>query len=113
MPNPQKVITVFGSSRPRAGDADYEQARELGHALAGRGFVVCTGGYGGVMEGASRGAKEAGGRVLAVTAAFFSARANAWVDEEVRVATWQERLFELVRRGHGYEIGRASCRERV
>src|SRR5947209_14763548 len=81
MPNPQKVVTVFGSSRPRAGDADYQQARELGHALAGRGFIVCTGGYGGVMEGASRGAKEAGGRVLAVTAAFFSARANAWVDE--------------------------------
>jgi len=102
MPNPQEVVTVFGSSRPRAGDADYQQARELGHALAGRGFIVCTGGYGGVMEGASRGAKEAGGRVLAVTAAFFSARANAWVDEEVRVATWQERLFELIRRGHGY-----------
>ncbi len=102
MPNHQKIITVFGSSRPRAGDAEYEQARELGHALAGRGCTVCTGGYGGVMEAASRGAKEASGRVLAVTAAFFSARANAWVDEEVRVATWQDRLFELIRRGHGY-----------
>ncbi len=108
MPNPQKVVTVFGSSRPRAGEADYEQARKLGHALAGRGFIVCTGGYGGVMEGASRGAKEAGGRVLAVTAAFFSARANAWVDEEVRVATWQERLFELMQRWHRH-AGRAGC----
>jgi len=54
------------------------------------------------MEAASRGAKESGGRTLAVTAEFFSARANRWVDEEVRVKSWQERLFELIRRGSGY-----------
>ncbi len=97
-----KVITVFGSSRPHSGEPDYEEARTLGGALASRGFLVCTGGYGGVMEGASRGAKEAGGRTLGITADFFRSRTNAWVDEEVRVKTWQERLFELVRRGDGY-----------
>ncbi len=102
MPDSAKVITVFGSSRPRGGDADYEEARALGRALAARGFVVCSGGYGGVMEGVSRGAKEGGGRAQAVTAAFFATRANAWVDEEIRVETWPERLFELVRRGRGY-----------
>jgi uncharacterized protein (TIGR00730 family) len=100
------VITVFGSSRPREGDALYEEARSLGGALAGGGFTVCSGGYGGVMEGVSRGAKEAGGRTLGITASFFRSRANRWVDEEVRVATWQERLFELVRRGDGY----VACR---
>ncbi|HVB08087.1 MAG TPA: LOG family protein [Candidatus Acidoferrales bacterium] len=97
-----KVITVFGSSRPREGDSHYALARNLGAALAARGFIVCSGGYGGVMEAASRGAKESGGQTLAVTAEFFRARANRWVDEEVRVATWQKRLFELVRRGSGY-----------
>jgi uncharacterized protein (TIGR00725 family) len=96
------VITVFGSSRPHPGEPDYEEARELGGALAARGFVVCTGGYGGVMEAASRGAKEAGGRTLAITANFFQRPANAWVDEEVRVEMWQERLFDLIRRGDGY-----------
>jgi len=96
------VITVFGSSRPTAGDADYEEARALGSELARRGFAVCTGGYGGVMEAASRGAQQAGGHVLAVTAGFFRSRANPWVIEEICVATWQERLFELIRRGHGY-----------
>lgn len=101
-----KVITVFGSSRPHAGEADYEEARALGQALAGRGFVICTGGYGGVMEAASRGAKEAGGGTVGVTADFFRSRTNAWVDEEVRVKTWQDRLFELVRRGDGY----VACR---
>jgi len=102
MSSEAKIITVFGSSRPKEGDADYAEARQLGFALAAKGFIVCTGGYGGVMEAASRGAKDAGGRTLAVTAEFFQARANRWVDEEVRVDTWQSRLFELVRRGHGY-----------
>ena len=95
----RQIITVFGSSRPREGDSHYAMAQSLGAALAAQGFAVCSGGYGGVMEAVSRGAKEAGGRTLAVTAEFFRARANRWVDEEVRVTTWQERLFELVRIG--------------
>jgi len=98
----ERTITVFGSSRPRAGDADYEEARLLGGALARQGFLVCSGGYGGVMEGVSRGAKEAGGRTLAITAKVFRARTNEWVDEQRAVDTWEERLFELVRCGDGY-----------
>src|SRR3981081_3351875 len=97
-----KTITVFGSSRPEEGHADYAEAVELGRALAAEGVAVCTGGYGGVMEGVSRGAREAGGRVLAVTSSFFRRRANRWVDEETAMATWQDRLFELVRLGDGY-----------
>jgi uncharacterized protein (TIGR00730 family) len=97
-----KIITVFGSSRPEDGHADYAEALELGRALAEAGFAVCTGGYGGVMEAVSRGARESGGRVLAVTSGFFRSRTNRWVEEETRAATWQERLFELVRLGDGY-----------
>ena len=96
------IITVFGSSRPRAGESDYEEARQLGCELAKRGFQICSGGYGGVMEAVSRGAKEAGGRTIAVTSTFFRTKANAWVDEEHAASTWQERLFELVRFGEGY-----------
>lgn len=96
------IITVFGSSRPQEREADYEQARELGWALASKGFTVCSGGYGGVMEAVSRGAKDAGGRTVAVTAEFFAAKANRWVDDEIRVKTWQQRLFKLVRLGRGY-----------
>jgi uncharacterized protein (TIGR00730 family) len=97
-----KTITVFGSSRPEEGHADYAEAVELGSALASAGFAVCTGGYGGVMEAVSRGARESGGHVLAVTASFFRSHANRWVEEETRMATWQERLFELIRLGDGY-----------
>src|SRR5262252_7395492 len=90
-----KVITVFGSSRPKESDADYQEACRLGHALGRAGFAVCSGGYGGVMEGVSRGAKEAGGTTIGVTAEFFPREANSWIDSEVRVVSWQDRLFEL------------------
>lgn len=101
--NKEKIITVFGSSRPHEGDADYEEARQLGRELAECGFAVCSGGYGGVMAGVSRGAKEAGGTTYGVTADFFEkAKLNAWIDQEIRVKTWEERLFELIRRGDGF-----------
>src|SRR5271155_4115619 len=97
-----KIVTVFGSSRPRAGEPQYVAAHALGVALAAKGFVVCSGGYGGVMEAVSRGAKEAGGQTLGITAKFFRAHPNRWVDEVVSVKTGQDRLFELIKRGHGY-----------
>jgi len=99
----ESIVTVFGSSRPRAGDAEYEEARALGRALAKHGFAVCSGGYGGVMEAVSRGAKEAGGKTYGVTAEFFrAAKLNPWIDVEVRMKTWEERLFELIRLAHGF-----------
>jgi len=100
--SPERIITVFGSSRPPESHPDYQEARLLGRALVSAGFAVCSGGYGGVMEAVSRGAKEAGGRTYGVTAEFFKPQVNAWVDAEIRVASWQERLFELVRLAHGF-----------
>jgi len=100
--NKELIVTVFGSSRPREGDADYEEARNLGRALAESGFAICSGGYGGVMEAASRGAKEGGGKTYGVTAKFFTSKANRWVDVEVQMNSWQERLFELIRLGDAF-----------
>jgi uncharacterized protein (TIGR00730 family) len=99
----EMIVSVFGSSRPRENDSEYTQARDLGRALAGKGFAVCTGAYRGTMEAVSRGAKEAGGKTYGVTAEFFpAAKANKWVDVEVRVKTWQDRLFEIIRLGDGF-----------
>jgi uncharacterized protein (TIGR00725 family) len=59
-------IGVFGSSQPREGEAPYEEAREVGRLVAGRGGRIVCGGYGGIMEAACRGAAEAGGSSLGV-----------------------------------------------
>ncbi len=55
-------ITVFGSARFKEGHPWYEKARELGRAIAATGFTTMTGGGPGLMEGANRGAWEAGGQ---------------------------------------------------
>jgi uncharacterized protein (TIGR00725 family) len=98
----EKIVTVFGSSRPKPGDSDYDEALALGKALAQRGLAVCSGGYGGVMEAVSRGAKEAGGKTYGVTAEFFKRSANEWIDVEVRKKTWEERLFSLIELADGF-----------
>jgi uncharacterized protein (TIGR00730 family) len=99
----EMIISVFGSSRPSENDSEYEEARKLGRELAQKGFAICAGAYGGTMEAVSRGAKEAGGKTYGVTAEFFpAAKANEWVDVEIRVKSWQERLFEIIRLGDGF-----------
>ena len=98
----EQIITVFGSSRPRENDVDYQEAFQLGCALGRAGFDVCTGGYGGVMEAVSRGAKSFRAMTYGVTTEFFKVRANAWIDREIRMDSWQQRLFELIRIGDGF-----------
>jgi len=97
-----KIITVFGSSRPREGDPHYSLARQLGAELASRGFAICSGGYGGVMEAVSRGAKDGGGSTIGIVSEFFTSRANRWIDEVISAKSWQERLFSLIETGSGY-----------
>ena len=99
------VISVFGSSWPKPGAADYELARQMGALLAEAGYTVQTGGYGGVMEAASKGAGEAGGHVIGVTCkqieTFRPMPANRWVAQEIKRNTLQERLAYLVTHSDG------------
>jgi len=54
-------VTVFGSARFGEDHPSYHLARQMGREIARAGLVTMTGGGPGVMEGANRGAKEAGG----------------------------------------------------
>jgi uncharacterized protein (TIGR00730 family) len=55
------AVTVFGSARTPPDDPYYAAGRQLGAALANRGFAVITGGGPGIMEAVNRGCHEAGG----------------------------------------------------
>ncbi len=77
-------VTVFGSARFKEGHPYYEMSREVGAALARVGFTVMTGGGPGVMEGANRGAKEAGGRSVGCNIRLpLEQGANPYLDEWV------------------------------
>jgi uncharacterized protein (TIGR00730 family) len=57
-------VAVFGSARTPPGDPAYALAERTGAALAHAGHTVLTGGGGGIMEAASKGATQAGGVVV-------------------------------------------------
>jgi hypothetical protein len=92
-----RTVGVFGGSEPLPGEPLYEQARRTGALLARAGCVVLNGGYGGVMEAASRGAREADGRVVGVTVASFSGRPpNRYLIEERREPDLYARTRRLI-----------------
>lgn len=57
-------IAVFGSARVKRESAHFEEARQMGEGIARLGFAVMTGGGPGIMEAASMGAREAGGKTV-------------------------------------------------
>jgi uncharacterized protein (TIGR00730 family) len=72
-------IGVMGSARLTESDEWWTLAHQLGGLLAGNGFVVVTGGYGGLMEAVGRGAHEAGGRVIGLTMLHWTnVEPNEW-----------------------------------
>ena len=99
-----KTVTIFGSSLPGEGTPAYEEARLLGRYLAESGYVVCNGGYRGLMEASARGAREAGGHTIGVTCTIWPASANPWIAEEIRTGSFLERLLALVERGDAYVV---------
>ena len=45
-----KTVTIFGSSLPKPGEQEYDDAYKLGGILAKAGLNVCTGGNLGIMD---------------------------------------------------------------
>jgi uncharacterized protein (TIGR00725 family) len=71
-------------------------AAEVGRLIALAGHDLVTGGLGGVMAAASRGAREAGARVVGVLPGDDPAAANTWVDDVRATGLGQGRNVKLV-----------------
>ena len=100
-----RTIAVFGSSEPQPGSEAYRTAFRLGSLLASARYPVLTGGYAGVMEAASHGAREAGGATIGIPCATFGDRPpNPHLDEIVMAADLYDRTRELIERAAGYVV---------
>ena len=98
----ESIVTIFGGAKCGEPDPEYAQARRVGELLADAGYTICTGGYLGVMEGASRGAHERGGRVLGITMNQFKAEPNRFLTDKVATPHFYERLQLLITRSIGF-----------
>jgi uncharacterized protein (TIGR00730 family) len=90
---------VFGASGTAPDSNEWRAAERCGRLLAGCGYAVVTGGYGGTMQAASAGAAAAGGHVIGVTApTVFPGRsgANPFVADERPAASLTERIHHMM-----------------
>jgi len=59
-----KAVSIFGSSRTKAGSKYYKLAEEITYLLAKEGYAIITGSGPGIMEASNKGAKRAGGHSI-------------------------------------------------
>ena len=98
-------VTVFGSARTPEDSPHYRLGMEVGGALADAGFTVMTGGGPGIMEAASRGAKEAGGRTVGCTIRIDEEElANAYLDTCKEFNYFFVRKVMLVKYSYGFIV---------
>lgn len=98
----ERLVVVFGSSRTQ--DVRHrEDAERLGALLAESGYAVGTGGYSAIMDWVSKGAYEAGGRVIAYTTDEFpDEMPTQWSHEERRTPDLHLRIQRMLREGDAF-----------
>ena len=87
-----------------AGEADARLqavAEEVGRLLAEAGATVVTGGLGGVMEAASKGAREAGGTTAGLLPGADRREANPWLTVAIPTGIGEARNALVVRAADG------------
>jgi uncharacterized protein (TIGR00725 family) len=89
---------VIGDGDPRGPDAHrlLEWAEEVGQHLARGGAIVVTGGLGGVMRAASRGAAGVGGATIGILPGTDPADANEFVRTPIATGLGVVRNFVVV-----------------
>jgi uncharacterized protein (TIGR00730 family) len=98
-------VTVFGSARFLEDHPYYQLALKMGAALARMGFTVMTGGGPGIMEAASRGAKEAGGFTVGCNIVLpEEQRLNPYLDRSVSFDHFFVRKVMLVKYSYAFVV---------
>lgn len=95
-------ITFFGSARFGEDTAHYAPARDLAARVASLGFTIITGGGPGLMDAASRGAKDVGGRTIGATIDIDQEPPSPSVDKVVPFHYFFARKVILVKYSYGF-----------
>jgi uncharacterized protein (TIGR00725 family) len=91
----KRCVAVIGPGDASA--AELAVAEEVGARLVDLGATVVTGGLGGVMEAASRGAKSRRGLTIGLLPGLDRSEANGWVDVAIATGLGEIRNALIVR----------------
>ncbi len=89
------IIAVIGAGKCSKKLRDV--AAEIGKYIAENGAILICGGMGGVMEGAARGAKEAGGMTIGILSTDNKGDANEFIDLIIPTGFGEARNILVVR----------------
>jgi len=97
------AVSCFGSARVSAASRPYELARETGRLFAEAGWAVVTGGGPGVMEGANRGCREAGGLSVGFNIELpHEQESNSYLDISLTFEHFYARKTMFVKAAEGF-----------
>jgi uncharacterized protein (TIGR00730 family) len=100
------AVSVFGSARTPPEDPHYDLMRQVGAELGRAGYAVITGGGGGLMEAANRGAQDVGAPSVGCNIAIpREQRLNRYVDIGLRFRHFFARKVMFVRYASAFVIG--------
>jgi len=99
------AVTVFGSARTPRQHRYYRLVRDVAAALGRAGFAVITGGGGGLMEAANRGARDAGAVSIGCNIELpCEQRPNEYLDISLRFRHFFARKVMFVRYASAFVI---------
>jgi len=102
---PKPAVTIFGSARISESHPAYLAARDVGRRFAEAGFTVVTGGGGGAMEAANRGAQDGGGCSAGFNIELpFEQQPNAYLDVVHTFGHFYSRKTMLVKASEGFVL---------
>jgi uncharacterized protein (TIGR00730 family) len=100
-----RAVTIFGSARTPADHPHYAMVREVAGCVGSSGYAVITGGGGGLMEAANRGARDAGALSVGCNIELpHEQQLNPYVDIGLRFHHFFARKIMFVRYASAFVI---------
>jgi len=99
------AVSIFGSARCGRDHSYYLKSEEIARRLVEEGFSIITGGGPGVMEGANKGAAEAGGKSVGLNIDLpFEQEANPYANRKLSFRYFFVRKVMFVKYSFGFVI---------